>query len=92
MVNAGKPETRVGSDKWTAKTRMGRIRRTFEHCVAVRGERSLGPNPAVTEDLESPAGAPEVLGTVHEQLPSLKWRVELESRQRVIAHAGAATK
>jgi len=46
----------------------------------------------VTEDFESPAGAPEVLGTVIEQLPSLKWRVELESRQRVIAHAGAASK
>ncbi|MCC6590809.1 MAG: translation initiation factor IF-1 [Bryobacterales bacterium] len=46
----------------------------------------------MTEAFDTPAGAPEVLGTVIEQLPSLKWRVELESRQRVIAHAGAAGK
>ncbi len=34
----------------------------------------------------------EELGTVIEQLPSLKWRVELENRRRVTAHAGAASK
>ncbi len=35
MVNAGKPETRVGSDKWTAKTKDGSYSAHFEHCVAV---------------------------------------------------------
>ena len=35
MVNAGRPETRVGSDKWTAKTRDGSYSAHFEHCVAV---------------------------------------------------------
>lgn len=35
MVNAGKPETRVLSDKWTAVTRDGSYSAHFEHCVAV---------------------------------------------------------
>ncbi len=37
MVNAGKPETRVGSDKWTARTKDGSYSAHFEHCVAVTG-------------------------------------------------------
>ena len=42
----------------------------------------------MTEEL-GPPGATEVPATVVEQLPSLKWRVELETRERVIAHAAA---
>jgi len=33
-----------------------------------------------------------ILGTVIELLPSLKARVELEDRRRIVAHAGAASK
>ena len=37
--------------------------------------------------------APELVsGTVIEVLPSLKWRVELENRRRVVAHAAAASR
>jgi translation initiation factor IF-1 len=36
--------------------------------------------------------AGELLGTVIELLPSMKCRVELESRRRVVAHPGASTK
>lgn len=35
MVNAGKPDTRVLSDKWTAVARDGSYSAHFEHCVAV---------------------------------------------------------
>jgi methionyl aminopeptidase len=35
MVNFGKPETRVLSDKWTAVTADGSFSAHFEHCVAV---------------------------------------------------------
>ena len=35
MVNFGKPETRVLSDKWTAVTADGSYSDHFEHCVAV---------------------------------------------------------
>ena len=35
MVNAGKPEARVLSDKWTAVTEDGSYSAHFEHCVAV---------------------------------------------------------
>jgi len=35
MVNAGKPETKVASDKWTARTKDGSYSAHFEHCVAV---------------------------------------------------------
>lgn len=35
MVNAGRPETRVLDDKWTAVTADGSISAHFEHCVAV---------------------------------------------------------
>jgi methionyl aminopeptidase len=35
MVNAGKPESRVASDRWTAKTVDGSYSAHFEHCVAV---------------------------------------------------------
>ena len=35
MVNAGKPETRVLADGWTAVTRDGSYSAHFEHCVAV---------------------------------------------------------
>src|SRR5579883_1783975 len=35
MVNCGKPETRVLSDKWTAVTADGSYSAHFEHCVAV---------------------------------------------------------
>jgi len=35
MVNAGKPDTRVLKDKWTAVTRDGSCSAHFEHCVAV---------------------------------------------------------
>jgi methionyl aminopeptidase len=35
MVNAGRPDTRVLKDKWTAVTRDGSYSAHFEHCVAV---------------------------------------------------------
>jgi methionyl aminopeptidase len=35
MVNAGKPDTRVLQDRWTAVTRDGSYSAHFEHCVAV---------------------------------------------------------
>jgi methionyl aminopeptidase len=35
MVNSGRPETRVLSDKWTAVTLDGSCSAHFEHCVAV---------------------------------------------------------
>jgi methionyl aminopeptidase len=35
MVNAGRPETKVLSDRWTAVTRDGKYAAHFEHCVAV---------------------------------------------------------
>ncbi|HNY41580.1 MAG TPA: type I methionyl aminopeptidase [Bryobacteraceae bacterium] len=35
MVNAGRPETRVLSDRWTAVSRDGSASAHFEHCVAV---------------------------------------------------------
>jgi methionyl aminopeptidase len=35
MVNAGKPDSKVRSDKWTAVTRDGSYSAHFEHCVAV---------------------------------------------------------
>jgi methionyl aminopeptidase len=35
MVNAGKPDTQVRSDKWTAVTKDGSNSAHFEHCVAV---------------------------------------------------------
>jgi methionyl aminopeptidase len=35
MVNAGKPDTRVLGDKWTAVTKDGSYSAHFEHCVAV---------------------------------------------------------
>jgi len=44
----------------------------------------------VTVDPEAPVSR-EVSGTVVEELPSLKWRVELEGGGRAIAHAAAAS-
>jgi translation initiation factor IF-1 len=41
---------------------------------------------------DQPGGAPELLGTVIELLPSAKCRVELENRKRIVAHPGAASK
>jgi methionyl aminopeptidase len=38
MVNAGRPETRVLSDGWTAATKDGSYSAHFEHCVAVTGD------------------------------------------------------
>jgi methionyl aminopeptidase len=35
MVNAGKPDSRVLADRWTAVTRDGSYSAHFEHCVAV---------------------------------------------------------
>ncbi len=35
MVNAGRPETRILNDGWTAATRDGSYSAHFEHCVAV---------------------------------------------------------
>ena len=35
MVNAGKPETKVLADRWTAVTQDGSYSAHFEHCVAV---------------------------------------------------------
>ena len=35
MVNAGKPDSKVRSDKWTAVTKDGSYSAHFEHCVAV---------------------------------------------------------
>jgi methionyl aminopeptidase len=37
MVNAGRPETRVLADGWTAVARDGSYSAHFEHCVAVTG-------------------------------------------------------
>ena len=38
MVNSGKPDTRVLSDKWTAVTADGSFSAHFEHCVAITKE------------------------------------------------------
>jgi methionyl aminopeptidase len=38
MVNAGRPETRVLADGWTAATRDGSYSAHFEHCVAVTSD------------------------------------------------------
>ncbi len=38
MVNAGRPETRVLADRWTAATRDGSYSAHFEHCVAVTSD------------------------------------------------------
>jgi len=38
MVNAGKPDTKVASDRWTALTKDGSYSAHFEHCVAVTAE------------------------------------------------------
>jgi len=35
MINAGRPETRVLADGWTAVTRDRSCSAHFEHCVAV---------------------------------------------------------
>ncbi len=35
MVIAGKPDTKVAADKWTAKSKDGSFSAHFEHCVAV---------------------------------------------------------
>jgi methionyl aminopeptidase len=35
MVNAGKPDSKVGSDRWTASARDGSYSAHFEHCVAI---------------------------------------------------------
>jgi methionyl aminopeptidase len=35
MVNAGRPDSRVGPDRWTALTRDGSFSAHFEHCVAI---------------------------------------------------------
>jgi methionyl aminopeptidase len=35
MVNAGKPDAKIGSDRWTALTKDGSFSAHFEHCVAV---------------------------------------------------------
>jgi methionyl aminopeptidase len=35
MVNAGQPDSKVLSDKWTAVTKDGSYSAHFEHCVAV---------------------------------------------------------
>ena len=35
MVNAGRPESKVRGDKWTAVTKDGSYSAHFEHCVAV---------------------------------------------------------
>ena len=38
MVNAGRPESKVRSDRWTAVTRDGSYSAHFEHCVAVTSD------------------------------------------------------
>jgi methionyl aminopeptidase len=38
MISAGKPDTKVGGDKWTAKTKDGSYSAHFEHCVAVTAD------------------------------------------------------
>ena len=38
MVNAGRPETRLLNDKWTAVTEDGSFSAHFEHCVAVTSD------------------------------------------------------
>ncbi len=35
MVNAGRPESKVLPDRWTAVTKDGSYSAHFEHCVAV---------------------------------------------------------
>lgn len=41
MVNAGRPETKVLGDRWTAVTRDGSYAAHFEHCVAITGNGPL---------------------------------------------------
>jgi methionyl aminopeptidase len=38
MISAGKPDTKVAPDKWTAKTKDGSYSAHFEHCVAVTAD------------------------------------------------------
>ena len=38
MISAGKPDTKVAADKWTAKTKDGSYSAHFEHCVAVTAD------------------------------------------------------
>lgn len=38
MVNAGRPESRLGPDRWTALTVDGSYSAHFEHCVAITAE------------------------------------------------------
>jgi methionyl aminopeptidase len=38
MVNAGRPDSRLGRDRWTALTRDGSYSAHFEHCVAVTSD------------------------------------------------------
>jgi translation initiation factor IF-1 len=51
----------------------------------------MGVDAAVTA-IDDATGPELVAGTVIELLPSLKYRVELESRRRVVAHAAAASR
>ena len=88
MVNAGRPETRVLADGWTAVTRDGSYSAHFEHCVAVTADGAVGADAG----REGMAGAEEreqVAATVIELLPNAACRVELDSRAQVMAHAAA---
>lgn len=38
MVNAGRPESRLAADRWTALTRDGSYSAHFEHCVAITAD------------------------------------------------------
>lgn len=38
MISAGKPDTKVAPDRWTAKTKDGSYSAHFEHCVAVTAD------------------------------------------------------
>jgi methionyl aminopeptidase len=53
MVNTGKPDVKVLSDRWTAVTRDGSLSAHFEHTLVVTGDGSeiltrLAPREAVT--------------------------------------------
>jgi translation initiation factor IF-1 len=47
----------------------------------------MGAHPAVTGEGQGGGGDRMVTGTVLEELPSAMYRVELESRDQVLAHA-----
>jgi translation initiation factor IF-1 len=51
----------------------------------------LGADEAVKDSVESGSEREQVAGTVVELLPSAAFRVELDSRALLVAHAGAGS-